>query len=265
MGRAPRKSRKGARDERFDRDLAQRVEVPDKRGGGVARDEPKAEQPLGGGGGETPKPGGVRFNSPEWLAWEREKVARARGGDRAAFGQLYRAFAAPLFAQVLMPRLGNHAAAEDVLAETFRTLLERLDQFDDQGTSIWFWLVRIAVNKATDMHRGRARKSRALVTFEGLLAPVLESPPTPRDVAERASDLAELSGRVAEALGRINPRYRRALEMRFLHERSRQECADALDMKLGTFDVLLLRAVRSFRVAWGVEGGADAPSDPEES
>ncbi|MCC6766728.1 MAG: sigma-70 family RNA polymerase sigma factor [Deltaproteobacteria bacterium] len=240
--------------------------MPDKRGGGVARDEPKPERPTGGNEAGPPRPGSVRFNSPEWLAWERERVARARTGDRVAFGELYRAFASPLFAQVLVPRLGNQAAAEDVLAETFRTLLERLGQFDDQGTSIWFWLVRIAVNKATDMHRGRARRTRALVSFEGLLAPVLEAPPTPRDLTERASDLAALSGRVAEVLGRINPRYRRALEMRFLEERSRQECADALDMKLGTFDVLLLRAVRSFRTAWGAEGGDETPSsDPEES
>ena len=109
-----------------------------------------------------------------------------------------------------------------------------------------------------DMHRGRARTQRALVSFEGLLAPVLEGPPTPRDHAERASDLAELSSRVVDVLGKINPRYRRALELRFLEDRSRQECADALEMKLGTFDVLLLRAVRAFRAAW-------TGSPPEES
>lgn len=224
------------------------------------RERPERIDASAGSGGAAPRPGSVRFNSAEWLAWERERVRRARGGDRAAFGELYKAFASPLFAQILVPRLGNHAAAEDVLAETFRTLLERLDQFDDQGTSIWFWLVRIAVNRATDMHRGRARTTRALVSFEGLLAPVLESPPTPRDHAERRSDLVALSGKVATVLERINPRYRRALELRFLEDRARQECADVLEMKLGTFDVLLLRAVRAFRAAWTEEMGPD-PSE----
>ena len=55
-------------------------------------------------------------------------------------------------------------------------------------------------------------------------------------------------------LARLNPRYRRALELRFFEERSRQECAAALEVKLGTFDVLLLRALRAFRKEWDHDG-----------
>ena len=51
-------------------------------------------------------------------------------------------------------------------------------------------------------------------------------------------------------LEQINPRYRRAIELRLLEDRERQACADALEIKLGTFDVLLLRAVRAFRAEW---------------
>ena len=52
------------------------------------------------------------------------------------------------------------------------------------------------------------------------------------------------------ALGAINPRYSRALTLRFLEDRPRADCAALLDVKLGTFDVLLLRAVRAFRAQW---------------
>ena len=48
----------------------------------------------------------------------------------------------------------------------------------------------------------------------------------------------------------INPRYRRAIELRFLEDKSREECAGAMEVKLGTFDVLLLRALRAFRKEW---------------
>jgi RNA polymerase sigma-70 factor (ECF subfamily) len=51
-------------------------------------------------------------------------------------------------------------------------------------------------------------------------------------------------------LERLNDRYRRAIELRFLEELSRESCAAALDVKLGTFDVLLLRALRAFRKDW---------------
>jgi len=55
----------------------------------------------------------------------------------------------------------------------------------------------------------------------------------------------------------MNPRYKRAIELRFLEERTRQECADVLEVKLGTFDVVLLRALRAFRKEWEALMGAE--------
>src|SRR5690606_8483200 len=155
-----------------------------------------------------------------------------------------------------MPRLGNAQAAEDALSETFRTALERLDSFDDQGVSIYFWLTRIAVNKATDMHRVRARTRRALTSFEELLAPLRPSAPRPERQLEDKEREAMLREHVSTVLDRINPRYRSAIALRFLDEKSREECAAILDVKLGTFDVLLLRALRAFRREWEALVGA---------
>jgi RNA polymerase sigma-70 factor (ECF subfamily) len=78
----------------------------------------------------------------------------------------------------------------------------------------------------------------------------LPPPATPRDEVERAEAETQLRARVREVLERINPRYRRAIELRLLEDRERQACADEMAVKLGTFDVLLLRAVRSFRAEW---------------
>lgn len=196
------------------------------------------------------------LNSEEWLARERELVAGARRGDRVAVTALYRTFAPRIYARVLMPRLGNAQAAEDALSETFRTALERLDSFDDQGVSIYFWLTRIAVNKATDMHRVRARTRRALTSFEELLAPLRPSAPRPERQLEDKEREAMLREHVSTVLDRINPRYRSAIALRFLDEKSREECAAILDVKLGTFDVLLLRALRAFRREWEALVGA---------
>ncbi len=202
------------------------------------------------------------IQSDAWLAWEQDCVRRARAGDRGAFAELYRAFAGPLYAQCLLPRLGSRAAAEDVLAETFRVLLESLDGFRHEGKSIWFWIVRVAVNKANDAHRASARKGRALASYEKLVEPIAPAQLTPDselELAERAERLKALVGR---ALERINPRYRRAIELRVIEERSREECAAALEVKIGTFDVLVLRALRAFRSEWeavlGEHGGAES-------
>jgi RNA polymerase sigma-70 factor, ECF subfamily len=197
----------------------------------------------------------------ERLKWERDCLDRARRGDRAAFAELYHAFAPELFRRVLMPRLGNRQAAEDALAETFRTLLERLDDYEDQGKSVWHWLCRIAINKATDMHRVKGRTSRALANFEGLLKPLAIGPSDPSAELALRVESDHVKRVVAEVLERLNPRYRRAIELRFLEDKSRERCAEALEVKIGTFDVLLLRALRSFRKEWDTVS-AERKSEP---
>ena len=198
------------------------------------------------------------FTSETWLREERTLLAKAREGDREAVAALYRAFAPRLYARVLMPRLGNPQAAEDALSETFRVALERLEQYDDRGTSLYFWLSRIAINKATDMHRVKSRTRRALTSFEDLLAPLRPSAPRPEKQLVEAERDAVLKDTVSSVLERINPRYARAITLRFLEDRSREDCATRMEVKLGTFDVVLLRALRAFRREWEALLGADA-------
>lgn len=61
-----------------------------------------------------------------------------------------------------------------------------------------------------------------------------------------------MAARLTECLQNLNPRYRTALTLRFLQEKSRADCALLLGVKTATFDVLLLRAVRAFK-AWNGE------------
>jgi RNA polymerase sigma factor (sigma-70 family) len=187
----------------------------------------------------------VAANIPAAPSWEEACVARARRGDEKAFGELYAAFAQRLYAQVLLPRLGNPHAAEDALAETFRAALEKLDSWQPRGQTWFAWLCRIAINKATDLHRERARTGRALASFEELIGP-LRVP----DDASFALDQKRFATLSREVLQGLSERYRRAVELRILEEKERADCADALGVTVGNFDVLLLRSLRAFRAAW---------------
>jgi RNA polymerase sigma factor (sigma-70 family) len=193
---------------------------------------------------------GQDFRDPTWLATERQLVERARRGDRAAFGELYSVFAPTIYRQVLLPKLADPASAEDVLAETFISAFSRLSRFSDRGLSIYFWLARIASNKATDLYRSRGRAGRGLANLERLLEPLGQASVQADEDLMRRVDADGLRLRVAGVLERVNPRYRRAIEARFLEGLSRKECAEKLEVKLGTFDVLLLRALRAFRKEW---------------
>ncbi len=200
-------------------------------------------------------------NQPERLRWEQGVVESARAGSRGAFSELYRAYAPALLARVLLPKLGNREAAEDALAETFRVAFERLDGFESRDVSVYFWLARIATNKALDMHRAKATTGRALASFEGLLAPLCEPPPDPGELLELRSDTVRVREAVSSVLGRLNDRYRRAIELRFVEELPREDCAARMAVKIGTFDVLLLRALRAFRKEWTARVGEEMAHD----
>src|SRR4029077_16593302 len=94
------------------------------------------------------------------------------------------------------------------------------------------------------------------------LAPLGEGPPDPGELFELRSDAVRVQKAVTSVLERLNARYRRAIELRFVEELPREECALALEVKIGTFDVLLLRALKEFRKEWTeVVGEKEVESD----
>jgi RNA polymerase sigma-70 factor (ECF subfamily) len=190
---------------------------------------------------------------PDIIDLERALVGRAQAGDREALRLLLGRHSDALYCRVILPRAGDTAVAEDVLKETMVTAIEKLGTFRWQGRSIYFWLRQIAVNKVIDHHRATGRS--------GKLAQAIASEPEPtilptRETLPEAALIAEEERRInAERIGatleQINPRYRKAIELRLIEELPREECARRLEVTVGTFDVLLFRAVRAFRRAFG--------------
>ena len=52
---------------------------------------------------------------------------------------------------------------------------------------------------------------------------------------------------VNASLKRLKPRYAQALRLRLLQEKTREECAEEMDISVNNFDVLFHRACKSFR------------------
>jgi len=176
------------------------------------------------------------------LALELKVVARLKDGDRAAAGQLFAWFGDRLYRQVILPRLPVREAAEDVLKDTFRIALERIEQYQPQDRSIFFWLRRIAINRAIDVHRARQRAHHLaeIAEPERFMA---DKPPDP----DEPSDQVQLRGQIETSLSRMNARYADALRLRLLQDMDREECARRLGVTVGNFDVILHRACKAFR------------------
>ncbi len=75
---------------------------------------------------------------------ETKLIERAKNGDRLAISELVNTYSERIY-NLALRILRNHEDAEDILQETFLTVVEKLDQFD--GRSQFFtWIYRIATN-----------------------------------------------------------------------------------------------------------------------
>jgi RNA polymerase sigma factor (sigma-70 family) len=174
------------------------------------------------------------------LADEAEVVARAQRGDRRAFEQIYRAYARTLYGYVLVPMLGDGDDAEDCLRETFIAANRALASYAYKDTGIYGWLKVLAKNKARDLLRASGRRQRLRGAF----------------AEQEEIEREELRAKIETVLDELNPRYAMVLRLRLLEDKPREECARVLDVKIGTLDVLLFRACRSFRQACEKRGMA---------
>lgn len=179
------------------------------------------------------------------LAEERVLCERAHAGDRAALGQILRRHGPRLYRAVLLPRLGSVAAAEEALGVTYLKVVERFEQFRWQAVGVYPWLRVVALHVALDSLR---RSKRETIFKPEDLERELDASDLSREAAEsEAAELAFARQRVIDVLGRLNPRYARALTLRILEERPREACAAELGVSPATFDVVLHRAVAALK------------------
>jgi RNA polymerase sigma-70 factor (ECF subfamily) len=188
--------------------------------------------------------------APE-LEEERRLVEEAQRGNLDAMRPILERYAQPLYATVILPRMGDAATAEDVLRDTMMAAVEKIGRFTWQGKSIYPWLRQIAINKVYDVHRHTKRTRR--------LADALAQENPEESALDDGADAALIADqerrqqrtRIDTTLADLPERYRTAIQLRLVEELSREECAARLGVAIGTFDVLLFRAVRAFRKKFG--------------
>ena len=185
------------------------------------------------------------------LEEEQRLVEEAQAGNLDSMRPILERYAQPLYGTVILPRLGDAASAEEVLRDTLATAVEKIGRFTWQGKSIYPWLRQIAINKVFDVHR-QAKRSRRLA--DALVHEVaVETDPDSHADAQLMADQERRAHRVKidETLDVLAERYRLAIELRLVQELPREDCAKRLNVTIGTFDVLLFRAVRAFRKHFG--------------
>lgn len=161
---------------------------------------------------------------------ERELIARARGGDRDAFGELVRSHQDAVY--TLAVRLVGPDLAADVAQEALIRAWRSLPRFRGEAR-FSTWLHRITVNVAWT-HRRRAARHRA--------SPLEDRFEDPGIGPERAGEMADLRSRIQAALDRLSPGQRAVVVLRDVMQWSHREIAQELGITTTSAKVRLHRA-----------------------
>jgi RNA polymerase sigma-70 factor (ECF subfamily) len=139
-----------------------------------------------------------------------------------------------------------------VLRDTLSTAVEKISRFTWQGKGLFPWLRMIAINKIVDPPTATTRAGAASPRRWRARPTTRPAPGASPDALLMAEQDRRLHrSRIDQTLLALPDRYRLAIELRLIEELPREECARRLEVTLGTFDVLLFRAVRSFRKHFG--------------
>lgn len=165
-------------------------------------------------------------------------MARYCEGDKAAFATLYR-LASPRLLAYLKGMLGDRAAAEDVLQQTFIKIHEaRAAYVRDADPIPWFYT--IAHRTCLDELR-RRKRARVQITKDGEVADVASEPTTPDP-----SGTERYSVTLA-ALEELPENQREALLLTKVQGRTHAEAALILGTSVGAIKLRAHRAYEALR------------------
>lgn len=169
------------------------------------------------------------------LEKEKELIARAQKGDRAAFAALVRAHQDEVY--TLARRLvGDPHLASDVAQEALIRAWRALPKFRGEAR-LSTWLYRITVNTSWT-HKDRANRHAA--------SPIDEhydiAAPEGADHPVVAGEILELRGRLRAALDRLPEGQRKVVVMKDIHGWSHAEIAEATGISVTAAKVRLHRA-----------------------
>jgi len=158
-------------------------------------------------------------------------LARIAEGDLEAFHTFYGRYAGRMLAYVR--QLGcNREGAEDVVQEVFVTVWRRAGSFRPERGDPAGWLYTITRNKLVDLWR---RQGDAAVLCE------LE------EAVDPAQEQGELRLTMHQALARVAPEQRRAIEMAYFGGLTYEETAQRLEVPLGTLKSRIRSGLKTLR------------------
>jgi RNA polymerase sigma-70 factor (ECF subfamily) len=161
-------------------------------------------------------------------------TARARQGDKEAYGELYERYLDTIY-QYIYYRVGHHHEAEDLTEQVFLKAWEGIGRFREE-VPFKAWIYRIAHNTVIDHYR----RQKDVLELEDQSAIPHKNPGIEEKILS-----AERTAQLAKAIGRLSPLHQHVLILRFINGFTMKETAQILDRSQGTVRVLQHRALKA--------------------
>lgn len=171
---------------------------------------------------------------------DEELMASMMSGDRQALTILVERHYGSLLGYLFRLAGGSRTLAEDLVQETFATILRRGGY--EVTRPFKPWLYAVATNVARD-HFKSAAVRREVPTEHDAIVEMRDDDPGPEEHALAAEEGRE----VAQAVVRLGDEYRETILLRFYQGLSLREIAAALDVPVGTVKSRLSTGTRRLR------------------
>jgi RNA polymerase sigma-70 factor (ECF subfamily) len=172
-----------------------------------------------------------------------EQLALQAQNDVDVFGELIDRFEQPLMRYVR--RISDFSAEEieEVLQEVFLKAWRNLKDFDG-SQKFSSWIYRITHNET--ISEFRRKKSRGAEKQIGWDEELIETLPNKIDLPKEF-DQTESARAIRNAISKIPEKYRNAIVLRYLEEKTYDEMADILQMPVGSVATLVTRGKKLMR------------------
>jgi RNA polymerase sigma-70 factor (ECF subfamily) len=162
--------------------------------------------------------------------------------DPTAFDDLYLLYADRIF-RFLIVRLGDAEVAEEVTAQVFLRLIEKIDQYKialkDNAAIFSAWLYRMAYNKMVDVLRKQKHHQQISIQYAETVA-------HHQAMSEMVENQIEFE-QVIEKLQLLNDQQRQVLLLRFVEGLSIAETAQVMEKSEGAIKALQHRSLEALR------------------